>query len=99
MRRSDQRRRVALVWPRFGAGKSTCTTTNGSVTLTLPDNGQGRSLRDAAATAASTSRPSKLDVIGEQTRRRVEGRINGGGTPIEVQTTNGRIRVRPGAAS
>jgi hypothetical protein len=31
--------------------------------------------------------------MGEQSRRRVRGRINGGGTPVELTTTNGSIHV------
>jgi len=30
----------------------------------------------------------------EQSRRRVEGKINGGGAAIELKTTNGGIRIR-----
>jgi hypothetical protein len=33
--------------------------------------------------------------VSEKSRRRFEGTLNGGGTPIELQTTNGGIRVRP----
>ena len=32
--------------------------------------------------------------VSEKSRRRFEGTLNGGGTPIELQTTNGGIRVR-----
>ena len=35
--------------------------------------------------------------IRQFSRRRFEGQLNGGGTPIELETTNGRIRVRTGA--
>lgn len=30
---------------------------------------------------------------GESTRRRVEGKLNGGGPLVEVETTNGGVRV------
>ena len=81
-----------------GAGKVELTTTNGSVTLTLPET--ARADFSASCTNGSIDVSAvKVDVTGEQTRRRVEGRINGGGTPIQLRTTNGRIRVRPGAAS
>jgi Toastrack DUF4097 len=81
-----------------GAGKVELTTTNGSVTLTLPETAKA----DFSASCTNGSidvSAVKVDVTGEQTRRRVEGRINGGGTPIQLRTTNGRIRVRPGATS
>jgi DUF4097 and DUF4098 domain-containing protein YvlB len=34
-----------------------------------------------------------LDLMGEQSKRRVRGRLNGGGTPIELTTVNGRIQI------
>jgi hypothetical protein len=36
--------------------------------------------------------------ISEQSRRRLEGKLNGGGTPIELHTTNGGVRLRSKAA-
>ena len=35
----------------------------------------------------------KLEVT-EQSRRSLEGRLNGGGTPIELHTTNGGVRLK-----
>ena len=32
--------------------------------------------------------------VSEKSRRHLEGRLNGGGTEIELQTTNGGIRLR-----
>jgi hypothetical protein len=32
--------------------------------------------------------------VTEQSRRRVEGKMNGGGVNIELKTTNGGIRIR-----
>jgi hypothetical protein len=37
----------------------------------------------------------KLEPLGEQTARRVRGRLNAGGTPIEVAVTNGNLVARP----
>jgi hypothetical protein len=34
-----------------------------------------------------------IEPMGEQTKRRVRGRMNGGGTPIEVTTVNGRVMI------
>jgi hypothetical protein len=31
----------------------------------------------------------------ESTRRRLEGRLNGGGAPIRIEGTNGGIRIAP----
>jgi len=67
-------------------------TTNGSVTLRLPE--------DAKADVVATWTNGGIDVsdvrmdVSARSRRRFEGHMNGGGTPIELQTTNGGIRVR-----
>jgi DUF4097 and DUF4098 domain-containing protein YvlB len=67
-------------------------TTNGSVTLRLPE--------DAKADVVATWTNGGIDVsnvkmdVSERSRRRFEGHMNGGGTPIELQTTNGGIRIR-----
>jgi hypothetical protein len=67
-------------------------TTNGSLTLHLPDDAKA----DVVATWTNggiSVADVKVDVS-ERSRRRFEGRINGGGAPIELQTTNGGIRIR-----
>jgi hypothetical protein len=74
------------------------TTTNGSVTLLLPETARA-DLSASCTNGGIDVSAVKVDAMGEQTRRRVEGRMNGGGTPIQLRTTNGRIRVRPRAAS
>lgn len=67
-------------------------TTNGSVTLRVPE--------DAKADVVATWTNGGINVsnvkieVAERSRRRFEGRINGGGAPIELQTTNGGIRIR-----
>jgi putative adhesin len=67
-------------------------TTNGSVTLHLPE--------DAKADVVATWTNGGIDVssvkmeVSERSRRRFEGHMNGGGTPIDLQTTNGGIRIR-----
>jgi hypothetical protein len=35
-----------------------------------------------------------IEPSGEQSRRSVNGRLNGGGPPIDIETTNGAIRIR-----
>jgi hypothetical protein len=85
---------VTIDMASVGPDSITLRTTNGGVTLTLPDGAK------ANLTAACTNggiNVSSLDnlEISEQSRRRLEARLNGGGTSIEVRTTNGGIRVRP----
>lgn len=67
-------------------------TTNGGVTLSLPDNAKA----DLSATWTNGGinvSGLKLDSV-DRSRRSFTARMNGGGTPIELQTTNGGIRVR-----
>jgi DUF4097 and DUF4098 domain-containing protein YvlB len=82
----------------LGADRVELTTTNGSVTLMLPETAKA-DLSASCTNGGIDVSAVKVDPTAEQTRRRVEGRINGGGTPIQLRTTNGRIRVRPRATS
>jgi DUF4097 and DUF4098 domain-containing protein YvlB len=67
-------------------------TTNGGVTLTLPAT--------AKADIAASCINGGISVAGgnievsEQSKRRFAGRLNGGGTSVELQTTNGGVRLR-----
>lgn len=67
-------------------------TVNGELKLTLPGNARANLSANVTNGVIDTSGLT-LDLMGEQTRRRVRGRLNGGGTPIELTTTNGPIRV------
>jgi hypothetical protein len=67
--------------------------TNGSLEVTLPSS------TDANLTASATNGKIdlvdlKLEPFGEQTARRVRGRLNAGGTPIDLAATNGSIVVK-----
>lgn len=73
-------------------GKVSLETTNGGVTLTVPD--------DVKADLSASCRNGGISVSGlklettESSRRRLEGKLNGGGVGIDLRTTNGGIRVR-----
>jgi hypothetical protein len=67
-------------------------TVNGGLKLTLPGTARANLSASCTNGVIDTSGLA-LDLMGEQTRRRVRGRLNGGGTPIELTTTNGTIRV------
>jgi ribosome-associated translation inhibitor RaiA len=80
------------------ADKVEASTTNGAVTLTVP--------ADAKADLSATVTNGAISVTGlklettEQSRRKIEGKINGGGPSVELHTTNGGVRVRAkGSAS
>jgi hypothetical protein len=77
-----------------GTQKIALHTTNGAVTLSLPDTAKAD--LDASCTngGINVSSLEKL-AITDKSRRHIEGKLNGGGTSIVLETTNGGIRVRP----
>jgi Putative adhesin len=79
-----------------GSDRIALRTTNGGVTLTVPESAKA----DVSATCTNggiSVSGVKLEVS-EQSRRRLEGKLNGGGTPIELHTTNGGVRLRSKAS-
>jgi len=69
-------------------------TTNGGVTLTLPESAKADISASVTNGGISVGDFQNLDV-GEKTRRRFEAKLNGGGAAIELETTNGGVRIRP----
>ncbi len=67
-------------------------TVNGTVQLTLPDTAKANVSANCTNCAIGVS-DLTLELMGEQSKRRVRGRMNGGGTPIDLVTTNGTIRI------
>lgn len=68
-------------------------TTNGNVQLAVPES--------TKANLSATCRNGTIEITGvgftpdgEQTRRRAQGKLNGGGAPIELSTVNGGVRIR-----
>jgi DUF4097 and DUF4098 domain-containing protein YvlB len=82
----------------LGAERVAMQTTNGGLTLTLPEAAKADVAASWTNGGINVSPELKIAVT-EQSRRRFQGRMNGGGTPIELQTTNGGIRVRARGAS
>ncbi len=82
---------VRLEMGAVAAGGIRAETVNGSVDVTLPS--------DAKADLQATCVNGRVGVEGlkvdgpESTRRRVEGRLNGGGPKVVLETTNGRIQL------
>lgn len=77
-----------------GAERISLRTTNGGVTLMLPEGAKATLSASCTNGGINVSALDNLEVS-EKSRRHVEGRLNGGGTAIDLQTTNGGIRVRP----
>jgi hypothetical protein len=69
------------------------STTNGGVTLKIPSDAKA-DLQATCTNGGIDVVGLDLDVEGERSRRRLNGRLNGGGPRIDVSTTNGAIEVR-----
>jgi hypothetical protein len=65
---------------------------NGGLTLMLPGTSSANLLATCTNGTIDVS-ALNLESMGEQTPRRVRGRLNRGGTPIELSTVNGNILV------
>jgi hypothetical protein len=84
---------VTIDMASLGADPILLETTNGGVTLALPEKAK------ATVTASCTNggiSVGSLDnfEVSEKSRRRLEGKLNGGGTSVELHTTNGGVRLR-----
>ncbi len=69
-----------------------CSTTNGSITLSLPRD--GKATLAARITNGSISSPDLKLTATEQSRRRLNATLGGGGPRVELETTNGDIQIR-----
>ena len=82
--------RIAIEMNAMGTDPIDIRTTNGAVDLKIPKNAKAyvtaNSVNGGIDMTALT-----LELMGEQSKRRVRGRMNDGGIPIDVATTNGRI--------
>lgn len=67
---------------------------NGGVALTLPTSANAN-LDASCMNGTIDVADLPLQLTGEQTKRRARGRLNEGGAPVEVTTTNGDIHIRP----
>jgi hypothetical protein len=84
---------VARVDP---AGRSELSTTNGSVRLTLPREANA----DVEAHTVNGSVGCDFDLAnGSHSRRKLEGRIGGGGARFELGTVNGSARIDRGLSA
>jgi Putative adhesin len=69
-------------------------STNGNLALTLPKDANAYLLANFTNGTINMDGVN-YEQVGEQTRRRARGRINAGGTPIELTSVNGNIQIRP----
>jgi hypothetical protein len=83
---------IDVVMDKVAEGGVQLETTNGGIDLRIP--------KDTAATVSARLSNGRIDassldlqVDGEATRRRLDGRMNGGGARISLETTNGGITI------
>lgn len=85
---------IDVVMDKVAEGGVQLETTNGGIDLRIP--------KDTAATVSARLTNGRIDassldlqVEGETTRRRLDGRLNGGGARISLETMNGGITIAP----
>jgi hypothetical protein len=84
---------VTIDMASLGSDPIVLETTNGGVSLALPEKAK------ATVTASCTNGGISVGAldnfeVSEKSRRRLEGKLNGGGTSVELHTTNGGVRLR-----
>jgi hypothetical protein len=78
------------------AGRSRLSTTNGSVRLTLPRDASA----DVVAHTVNGSASCDFDLAdGSKSRRKLQGRIGGGGAHFELASVNGSARIDRGLST
>jgi DUF4097 and DUF4098 domain-containing protein YvlB len=74
------------------SGDVSLETTNGSIDLKLPEQAKA-TLSAACVNGTISVSDLPFEKVGEGSRRKLDGRINGGGAALKLETTNGSIRV------
>ena len=83
---------IEMAAPLAGEGSVSLEAVNGGVSLAL--HGESRASVTARVTNGGINTSGlDLQLTGEQTRRRVEGTLNGGGARVTLETTNGGVRL------
>ena len=67
-------------------------TTNGGVRLTLPTSAKA-DIEAQVTNGGIDTGSLEIERVGETTRRRLEGRLNGGGPRVRLETTNGGVKL------
>jgi DUF4097 and DUF4098 domain-containing protein YvlB len=83
---------VHLDFARLAEGGLKSSTTNGDITVSLPRD--VKASLSARVTNGSISATDLSLTTTEQSRRKLEASIGGGGPQVRLSTTNGEIRVR-----
>lgn len=83
---------VRLALSGLGKGGLRAQTVNGGVNVELPKDASAN-LSARVVNGGLGVDNLQIETLGERTRRRLEGKLNGGGPPIELGTTNGGIHL------
>ena len=74
------------------AGSIELESVNGGVELRLPSDSKADVTARCVNGGISVDGLS-LEIVGEQSRRKVEGKLNGGGARVNLETVNGGVRI------
>lgn len=83
---------VNIVLVTVGPDPVEITTTNGRIDLTLPPDAKA-DLSASLTNGTIDVSDFRLEETGDVSRRHLEGRLNGGGPPIQLRSVNGTIRL------
>jgi hypothetical protein len=84
---------VSIDMASVGPERIVLETTNGGVTLALPEKAKASVSASCTNGGISVGSIDNFEVT-EKSRRHLEGKLNGGGTEVELITTNGGVRLR-----
>ena len=83
---------VNLDFSKLGDEGVSCETTNGTISVTVPRDAKARISARVMNGAINTS--DLQLAVSEQSRRRLDASIGGGGPSIRLETTNGAISIK-----
>jgi hypothetical protein len=83
---------VSLDFASVPGGGVTAETTNGAVVVTIPKDAKARI--NARVSNGGIEADGLAMTVADQSRRRLDATINGGGAEIKLETTNGGVRIR-----
>lgn len=83
---------VSLDFVSVPAGGITAETTNGAVVVTIPKDAKAHI--NARVSNGGIEADGLAMSVSDQSRRRLDATINGGGAELKLETTNGGVRIR-----
>jgi DUF4097 and DUF4098 domain-containing protein YvlB len=85
---------IKIQMAQLGGDGISLETTNGAIELRMPADAKATVSAQCVNGGISIS-DLAFEKAGEGTRRKIDGRINGGGAAVKLETVNGSIRVGP----